>query len=84
MLLCNVFRFFSRSAGSLISDVINYDFLQLMCTYIQFAFFFIPPNQCVHFLQYMRDSCGAKCSLPFSSNTQNGSLGETGIYSHPS
>ena len=34
------FVFRSRSAGSLISDVINYDFLQLMCTYIQFAFFF--------------------------------------------
>ena len=35
------------------------------------------------FLQYMRNSCGAKCALPFSSNPQDGALGEAGIYSHP-
>ena len=32
----------------------------------------------------MRNSCGAKRALPFSSNPQDGAMGETGIHSHPS
>ena len=28
--------------------------------------------------QYMRNSSGAKCSLPLASDTQNGALGQTG------
>ena len=33
--------------------------------------------------QYMRNSCGAKRALPFSSNPQDGAMGEAGIHSHP-
>ena len=48
---------------------------------------------CLHYLvnniylfslfQYMRNSCGAKRALPFSSNPQDGAMGEAGIHSHP-
>lgn len=31
----------------------------------------------------MRNSCGAKRPLPFSSNPQDGPMGEAGIHSHP-
>ena len=31
----------------------------------------------------MRNSCGAKRALPFSSNPQDGAMGEAGIHSHP-
>ena len=31
----------------------------------------------------MRNSCGAKCALSFSSNPQDGPMGEAGIHSHP-
>jgi hypothetical protein len=31
----------------------------------------------------MRNSRGAKRALPFSSNPQDGPLGEAGIHSHP-
>ena len=37
----------------------------------------------VLFFQYMCNSRGAKCALPFSSNPQDGAMGETGIHSHP-
>ena len=32
----------------------------------------------VHYFQYMRNSSGAKCSLPLASDTQNGAMGQTG------
>ena len=35
------------------------------------------PHHC-HYFQYMRNSSGAKCSLPLASNTQNGAMGQTG------
>ena len=31
----------------------------------------------------MRNSCGAKCPLSFSSNPQDGTVGQAGIHSHP-
>ncbi len=31
----------------------------------------------------MRNCCGAKRALPFSSNPQDGAMGEAGIHSHP-
>ena len=31
----------------------------------------------------MRNSRGAKCALSFSSNPQDGPMGEAGIHSHP-
>ena len=34
-------------------------------------------------LQYMRDSRGAKCSLSFPANTQDGALGQTGFHPYP-
>ena len=33
--------------------------------------------------QYMRDRGGAKRPLPFSSNPQDGAVGQAGIHSHP-
>ena len=40
-------------------------------------FCFLPSSQ------YMRDSRGAKCSLSFSANAQDGALGETSVHPYP-